>query len=468
MKFKPNFTKLKEILLLLKGKIKNPRKFAITVIGISAVIALIVFGRKSPSGTKWDSVLPQSDVLPQLDSPTQGISEENDTKETTFFFEIYELVKAEYWNIVTEEQIGNVAKAAIEKLTEKKLEKSVSSKAALREVLVETMKDMSDTEKKDFIVKFSDVVLANLEPFGRSRLYNSKSTQDLANTVNNVNTSTSHYEILGIGKEASQDQVVTSYNLKLAELQSQPLTDEVKNKLASVEKAYEVLGDDVNKKIYDELGVDPTIEYRLISPRIFYVRLSKFSPTTVDEFKRVTEKVDTGTTLDTLILDLRGNIGGFTATLPYILGPFIGNDQYAYQFFRRGEKIDFKTVVGWLPSLVRYKKVVILTDGEVKSSGEIFAGTLKKYNVGILVGTKTNGWGTTERVYKLKNQLESENEEYSVLLVDTLTLRDDGLPIQGKGIDPHVNTDNPNWQQELMSYFNYQELVEAVRVLLND
>jgi len=116
---------------------------------------------------------------------------------------------------------------------------------------------------------------------------------------------------------------------------------------------------------------------------------------------------------------------------------------------------------------VRYKKVIILIDGQVQSSGEVFASVLKKYNVGVLVGAPTKGWGTVEAVFKIGNQVDPENETYSALLVHSLTLREDNLPIEGKGVDPTISITDPNWQQELYKYYSNQEIVNAVANLVN-
>ncbi|KPJ70546.1 hypothetical protein AMJ51_01600 [Microgenomates bacterium DG_75] len=176
--------------------------------------------------------------------------------------------------------------------------------------------------------------------------------------------------------------------------------------------------------------------------------------------------MDKGGELDTLILDLRDNVGGAIDGLPYFLGPFIGAEQYAYQFYHQGEKTDFKTRTGWLPSLVRYKKVVVLVNEGTQSSAEVMAATLKRYNVGVVVGASTKGWGTVEKVFALKTQIDP-NEKYSMFLVHSLTLRDDGEPIQDKGVDPTININNPGWEEQLMAYFNYPELVEAVKEILS-
>jgi len=189
--------------------------------------------------------------------------------------------------------------------------------------------------------------------------------------------------------------------------------------------------------------------------------MKKFSPTTFDEMVRVFDKVKGKAGVNSLILDLSGNIGGAIDGLPYFLGPFIGNDQYAYQFLHQGEKQDFKTKIGWMDSLIQYKKVVVMADGQSQSTAELMASVLKKYNVGVLVGRKTKGWGTVERVFPLTTKI-ADNETYSVFLVHTLTLREDGLPVEGNGVEPHISLDDKTWKKQLMDRYNTQSIVDSI------
>ena len=129
--------------------------------------------------------------------------------------------------------------------------------------------------------------------------------------------------------------------------------------------------------------------------------------------------------------------------------------------------IQSETQVGWLASLVRYKKVVVLVDNQTQSSAELMAAVLKKYNVGILVGTTTKGWGTVENTFPLK-QLIDPKEKYSLFLAHSLTLREDNQPIEGKGVDPLINVANKDWPQQLFGYLHYQELVDAVKILIEN
>lgn len=440
-----------------------PRKHLITLVAVLAIGAIAVLGRRSPFGNNWEEVLPAKDVF---DSSAEQGSE--DDRYTAFFFEIYDLIMANYWNKLSDEQLAKITALAVHKVTgqEGEPENIPLTRNEARELLFTSMDSMSEDEKKEFITKVADIVLANLEPFGRSRLYTSQKQQALSNTVKNVDPNVDHYDVLDVEKEATPDQIADAYTEKVDELSQQEQTPEVQQEIAQVERANQVLGDQGNKEVYDESGANPTIDNRLISPRIVYIHITKFSPTTVEELNRVMEKYNQGDELDTLIIDLRGNIGGAIDGLPYFLGPFIGQNQYAYQFFKRGEKEDYITKTGWLPSLVRYKKVVVLVDDQVQSSGEVFASVLKKYNVGVLVGVPTKGWGTVEAVFKINNQIDPENETYSALLVHSLTLREDSLPIEGRGVDPMININDPNWQQELYKYFSNQEIVNAVASLV--
>jgi hypothetical protein len=324
-----------------------------------------------------------------------------------------------------------------------------------------------EQKKKEFVLTLGDMVLSNLEPFGRSRLYSQVEEKALSDTVNNK-TEEDRYADLGVKETASEEKIKEAYE-KESEKWNPETNDspEAAEKFEKVQQAYKTLSDPVSKENYDVAGVEPTIDYKLISNNIFYVHLKKFSPNSFGEMQRVFEKVNGKIGVNSLILDLSGNIGGAIDGLPYFLGPFIGNNQYAYQFLSRGDTSDHKTKTGWLPSLVQYKKVIILIDENSQSTAEVMASVLKKYNVGVVIGRKTKGWGTVERVFPLQTKFE-EGESFSVFLVHTLTLREDGLPIEGNGVEPLVSLDDKNWKNQLLDYFDSPDMIKAVEKVWNE
>ncbi len=291
--------------------------------------------------------------------------------------------------------------------------------------------------------------------------------EKLGNKVENINPETDLYAALGIEKNAPPEELEKAYKNKVAELEPQKETsEEAKTKLEQIEYAYEVLSDSAQKQRYDKSGIEPTVFANLIRPDMLHLYIKKISPTTFNELKQQTEKFDNTVGLNTMILDLRANIGGSIDMLTYLLGPFIGNDQYAYDFFHQGEKTPFKTKIGWLPSLVRYKKLVILIDDKTQSSAEVMASVLKKYNAGVLIGTKTKGWGTIESVINIDQQID-EKEKYAIFLVHSLTLNEEGQSIEGHGVSPTIQINDSDWKDQLFAYFHYEELAKAVEEIWN-
>ncbi len=93
------------------------------------------------------------------------------------------------------------------------------------------------------------------------------------------------------------------------------------------------------------------------------------------------------------------------------------------------------------------------------------AASLKKYQVGVLIGSPSKGWGTVERVFPLQTQLQNK-QKYSLFLVHSLTLDESGQPIEGRGVTPHISINSPGWQGQLLEYYLDQALVSALTTLL--
>lgn len=384
-----------------------------------------------------------------------------------FLGEIYDKVKENYWDKISDDQLSNLYKLGVEKLTGFPQNLKTKDKNGVREMVGGAIKDLETEKKKKLTVDLAGIVLANLNPFGRNGLFTSKDETALKNTVQNVNPEKDLYQNLGVSKEASGQVIKTAYEKQVAELT--PLKEsspEAKKKLEEIDYAYSVLTEKDQKERYDTNKAEPTVFAKVVTPEIYHIYIKRFSPVTFDEFQKAAEGADQYPKLNTLILDLRGNIGGAIDLMPYFLGPFIGQNQYAYEYFHQGQYSPFKTQTGFLPALVRFKKVVVLIDGNSQSTAELMASVLKRYNVGVLVGTKTKGWGTIERVFELKQQLDPA-EKYSIYLVHTLTLRDDNKPVEGNGVEPTINIHDKDWPQQLLTHFNYQPLVTAVADIWN-
>lgn len=436
--------------------LQKRRKFPI--LPFIFILALVLTGTV---GAYWQFYRPAS-------TENQGaLLKVPETKDPYLEFtgEVYDKIKENYWDKISDEKLSELFRLAARKVLNEQTLISKDKNGVL-DLITRITKDVSDDKKREYVTSMADLVLVNLQPFGRSRLYTTKQEQALRNIVENKDPNSDLYALLGVSKDAGPSEIEKAYQTKSSELKKDKLP-EAAEKLARVNRAHEALATPEKKKQYDEDKIEPTVISRLVRPDIFYMKLTKFSPQSFEEFQKTTNSIDSnkkgGPT--TLIFDLRGNIGGAIDILQYFLGPFIGPDQYAYEFFHQDEKTPFKTKVGWLNSLVRYKKVVILIDKKSQSSAEVMAATFKKYNVGVVLGTKTKGWGTVEQLIPLDQQIDP-NEKYSLLMVHSLTLREDGQPIENRGVEPMVNIEDKNWPSQLIEYFNYPELVQAIKEVL--
>lgn len=405
-------------------------------------------------------------LWPSTTTPS-SVSAKPVDKNVAFVAEVYQTIQSNYWNKLTDTDLNKIFVAAAEKITNLPQSGKFTSRTDVTAMVASILAKYTDDNKKhQFVTTLADVVASNLEPAGRSRLYTQKETTSLDNTVQNRDPTANRYQDLGVATDASASAIASAYSQKTRQLESRSATDAAaKKELLQVKEAYKVLADPASRQVYDLSGAEPTIDYKLLTSQTYYVHLTKFSPTTFDEMIRVFDKAKDFKDRQNLILDLRDNIGGAIDYLPYFMGPFVGNDQYAYQFFHQGDKVDFKTKTGWLESLLPYKKVVVLINGNTQSTAEVMAATLKKYNVGVLVGTTTRGWGTVEKVYPLTTNLADQNN-YSLLLVHSLTLKEDGTPIEGHGVSPLVDSSITGWQSNLLKYFSDKNFVDTVNQVL--
>ncbi len=428
-------------------KIFNTKnKYLLIIILVAAIIGL-------SAGGYWYFKNNQAN----LDS----VNQVEESQYIAFLSEVYDKIQNNYWKKINEKELNKIFAAGLKKLGTEVDTNKLETKKDLIKVLKNTFNSVKPGKEKIFTAQLANIVLVNLEPNNRSVLYTQKDQKELVDRVKNINSERNLYSILGLKSNASSDNIEEAYNKKLAELKSEAeKSQEAKKQLEQVEYSHKVLTDKNQKERYDQSKTEPTVLSKLIDNNILHLRIEKMSPTTLHELKEQTEKFENILELDSLILDLRGNVGGSIDLLQYLLGPFIGNNQYAYEFFHQGEITPFKTKIGWLNSLVPYKKVVVLIDNKTQSSGEVMASVLKKYNVGILVGTTTRGWGTIEAVKSIEQTIE--DQKYSLFLVHSLTLRNDGKPIQENGVDPLININDPDWKQKLYSYFHYQRLINAV------
>lgn len=377
-----------------------------------------------------------------------------------FAMEAYDSIKKNYWEDPKGYDLANIFKLSLDKATGGTHVLATSTREATAAMISEALALASTTQaKKDLVVNMVIVATYNLQPAGRSGLLSLQQETELRQNVSNINPAKNLYDNLGIAKGSDIAAVERGFTTKQKEL-SASTSPEAKAALEQATYAKKVLANADTKMLYDQNQVEPTVWPKVIGNTL-YLYMDKISPSTLFEFAKAVESASTTKNLDSLVLDVRGNVGGALDFAQHFLGLFSGQNQYAFDIFRQGEYQVQRTAQPKFPELDRFKEIAILTDNMTQSTAEVISAMLKRMNLAKTVGTNTRGWGTVENTYPLETVIDP-NTKYTLLLVNSVTLRDDNQPIEGKGVDPNVNTGDKDWKNKVSNLFRSQSLIKAV------
>jgi carboxyl-terminal processing protease len=144
----------------------------------------------------------------------------------------------------------------------------------------------------------------------------------------------------------------------------------------------------------------PQAEGKLLDNNLAYIRLYTFGDQTAPELRRyltdLLAKKPTG-----LILDLRGNGGGYLDSAIEVVSEFIkpGN-VVMYEQYGDGTRTTYKAKVGGQATEI---PLVVLVNEGTASASEITAGAIQDMGRGKLVGVKSYGKGSVQHIVQLKD-----------------------------------------------------------------
>ncbi len=173
----------------------------------------------------------------------------------------------------------------------------------------------------------------------------------------------------------------------------------------------------------------PTVDQTMLEDQVGYIRLYSFSSNSADEFNSaLTALLDEDA--QSLIVDLRGNSGGYVDTAVDIISNFINNeDTVLIEEWGDGSRNEY-TARG-NPSAPDIP-MVILVDAGSASASEIMAGALQDYGRAELIGTTTYGKGLIQNWIPLVD----DNGAVRVTIARWLTPHEQ--QIQGDGLTPDI------------------------------
>ncbi|MBR5788541.1 MAG: S41 family peptidase [Lachnospiraceae bacterium] len=141
----------------------------------------------------------------------------------------------------------------------------------------------------------------------------------------------------------------------------------------------------------------PTIEYTMFDNNIGYIMISQFEEVTAQQFKDALKDLK-NQGMKALVIDLRGNPGGLLSSVSEILDEILPEGLLVYTENKYGHKEEYTSKKGELGL-----PLCVLVNESSASASEIFAGAIKDYEYGTLIGTNTFGKGIVQVIVPLKD-----------------------------------------------------------------
>ncbi|WP_369901845.1 S41 family peptidase [Bacillus manliponensis] len=195
---------------------------------------------------------------------------------------------------------------------------------------------------------------------------------------------------------------------------------------------------------------------------IGYIQITSFSEKTADEFAKQLKELESKN-IEGLVVDVRGNPGGYLESVEEILEHFVTDKKPILQVEQRnGEKQKVYTKQKERKSY----PISVLIDGGSASASEILAGALKEGEGYELVGENTFGKGTVQQAVPF-----SDGSNIKLTMFKWLT--PDGNWIHKKGIKPTVEVKQPDYYhatpiqiEEALAYNDNDEKIKHAQSML--
>lgn len=150
--------------------------------------------------------------------------------------------------------------------------------------------------------------------------------------------------------------------------------------------------------IRDKIPITSIDAAYIITEGVGYIKLNRFSLTTMDEF------ISAGTELknkgaNDLILDLTGNTGGYLDMAVSLADQFLDDEKLIV--YTEGLHSERREYFAESTGLFEEGRILILIDEETASASEIVSGAIQDWDRGIIIGRRSFGKGLVQRQLEL-------------------------------------------------------------------
>ena len=173
-----------------------------------------------------------------------------------------------------------------------------------------------------------------------------------------------------------------------------------------------------------------TVSAKMLNDEIGYIRLSMFSETTGSDFaQKMTELEEKG--MKSLVLDLRNNPGGLINESVKVASLLVPKGPVVSVISKDGSRETMQSTLD-KPTI----PLAVLVNGGSASASEIVAGAIQDLEVGKLIGVKTFGKGSVQRLVPL-----DKDSAIKITIAEYHTPKD--RAIHGKGLAPDIVVEMP-------------------------
>ena len=149
----------------------------------------------------------------------------------------------------------------------------------------------------------------------------------------------------------------------------------------------------------DEVPIETVDVAYMMDEATGYLRLNRFARTTYREVREALLRLK-GQGMKRLILDLRGNAGGYMSMAEKVADEFLAEGQEIVSARSRHDEYN-QTKYATGGGAFEDGPVTVLVDGQTASASEIVAGALQDHDRALIVGRRTFGKGLVQRQFSL-------------------------------------------------------------------
>jgi carboxyl-terminal processing protease len=152
------------------------------------------------------------------------------------------------------------------------------------------------------------------------------------------------------------------------------------------------------KIIRDKIPINSLDASYMLDESTGYIKLNKFSATTTDEFTEAMNQLNQQN-IENLILDLRGNGGGYLKTAIEISDQFLENNKLVV--YTEGTNEPKREYNATTSGIFENGNLIVLVDESSASASEIVSGAVQDWDRGLVIGRRSFGKGLVQKPYFL-------------------------------------------------------------------